>query len=133
MDTESAWIENQTRFLDLLCQLTKLGRAEWFQAEYLPGEVHCLVDGEELIRFECRGARAEPVRPTEQLEGVVAHHCNTSYLWLTGTTDWDLLLALLRAARVDEERFRECARIAHRAPVRALEARLGRRVSRPAV
>lgn len=120
-------VEVQIRFLELLRILTDAGRAEWFQAEHDPGFVHCLLDKEDLIKFHCSGGKKgnEPVPPSEPLTGIVANYCNTTYLWLPDQANgWELLLRLLRSARVDDERFVGCRRIAHWAPIRALEERL---------
>jgi hypothetical protein len=120
--------KTQVRFVQLLDELTRAGRAEWVRAEHEPGFVHCLVDGEELIEFECMGGDKgdNHVAPMEELAGVVVHHCNTTYLWLPLLPSWDGLLKLLRQSRDDDGRCRACARIAYAAPVRALEERLGR-------
>jgi hypothetical protein len=120
------YAESQIRFLELLRQLTDAGRAEWLQVDHSPGFVHCLVDGEDLIKFECMGGEKgdEHIPPAQQLAGVVSHHCNTTYLWLPVAADWELLLQLLRSARDDAKRFSACRGIAHQAPVRVLEARL---------
>ena len=120
--------KTQTRFLELLDELTRGGRAEWVRSEDEPGFVHCLVDGEDVIEFECMGGQKgdEHVSPAEELAGVVAHHCNTTYLWLTLLPGWDLLTKLLRSSRVDNDRCGACASIAHGAPVRDLEVRLKR-------
>ena len=116
----------QIHFLHLLKRFTDIKRAEWSRSAVDPVFVYCLVDGEDLIVFECKGGTNgdEPVSPTEQLAGVVSHYCNTKYLWLPLLEDWELLLQLLRSAKVDEQRFIQCRRIAHGAPVRVLESRL---------
>jgi hypothetical protein len=120
--------EPQIPFLDLLRQLTDKGRAEWLRDDEQPGFVHCLVDEEDLIKFECMGGEQgdEHVSPVGPLAGVVSHYCNTTYLWLPVATDWELLLRLLRSAKDDAKRFNACDRIAHHAPVKVLEARLKR-------
>jgi hypothetical protein len=125
-DSDSAWMKDQMQFLDLLNQLTKAGRADWLRSASDPVFVYCLIDGDDLIKFECKGGAKgdEPVPPTEDLAGVVSHYCNTTYLWLTGLANWELLLQLLRSAKIDERRFIQCRRIAHGAPVRVLESRL---------
>lgn len=119
-------VEPQSLFLRLLRDLTDRGRAEWLQTKHESGFVYCLVDGEELIVFDCRGGTKghEHVPPSEPLAGVAGEFRNTTYLWLAGLADWDLLLALLKSARIDDERFIECRRIAHWSPVRALQGRL---------
>ena len=118
--------ESQIRFLELLRELTDAGRAEWLRDDEQPGFVHCLVDKEDLIKFECMGGEKgdEHVSPRQQLAGVVSHHCNTTYLWLPVAADWELLLRLLNSTKDDARRFSACRSIAHHAPVRVLEARL---------
>jgi hypothetical protein len=125
MDTPEAY-KVQIQFLHLLEKLTDVRRAEWLRSAADPVFVYCLVDGEDLIVFECKGGTKgdEPVPPTEHLAGVVSHYCNTTYLWLPLLKDWGLLLQLLRSAKIDEQRFIQCRRIAHGAPVRVLESRL---------
>jgi hypothetical protein len=125
-EQNESYAESQTRFLGLLRQLSDSGRAEWLQDDDEPGFVHCLVDGIDLIKFECMGGEKgdEHVTPAQRLAGVVSHFCNTTYLWLPVAPDWKLLLRLLRSARKDAKRFIECRLIAHQAPVRFLEARL---------
>ena len=120
--------EAQARFVELLGQLTDAGRTEWLRSAEDPVFVYCLVDGEDLIVFECTGGKRgdEPVPPTAPLAGVVSHYCNTTYLWLGTLPDlanWELLLRLLQSAKVNEDRFIQCRRIAHKAPVRTLESK----------
>ena len=121
-------VEPQVRFLELLRQLTDAGRADWFQSKHELGFVYCLLDKEDLVEFEFTGGKEgdEPVAPSEPIAGVVSHYCNTTYLWLPNQARWDLLLSLLRAERIDDERFVDCRRIANLAPVRVLEERLKR-------
>jgi hypothetical protein len=120
------YAESQIRFLELLRQLTDAGRAEWLRDDGSPGFIHCLVDGEDLIKFESMGGEKGDahVPPAQRLAGVVSHHCNTTYLWLPVAAGWELLLQLLRSAKDDAKRFSACHGIAHKAPVRVLEARL---------
>ena len=119
-------MEPQIQFLGFLRQLTDLGRAEFVYAEQEPGFIHCLVDEEELIVFDCGGGVTgnDHVHPSEPLTGVVAKFRNTSYLWLTGQANWDTLIGLLRSARVDDDRFSECRRIADRATLASLRHRI---------
>src|SRR5690348_1482790 len=125
MDTPETF-ESHIQFVNLLKRLTDARRAEWVRSASDPVFVYCLIDGDDLIVFECMGGAKgdEPVPPTEDLAGVVSHYCNTTYLWLTGLANWELLLQLLRSAKDDEARFIQCRRIAHGAPVRVLESRL---------
>jgi hypothetical protein len=120
--------KSQTRFLELLDELTRSGRAEWVRSEDEPGFVHCLVDGEDLIEFECMGGEKgdQHVSPVVELAGAVAHHSNTTYLWLPLLPGWELLGKLLRSSRADDGRCRACASISYDAPVKALEERLKR-------
>jgi len=116
----------KVRFVELLDKLTRAGRAEWVQSKGDPGFVFCLVDQEDVIKFECMGGKKgdEHVPPHNDLAGVVAHHSNTTYLWLPLLGSWDTLLKLLRSSRARADRWRACKRLAHEGPVRALEARL---------
>jgi hypothetical protein len=125
MDSPEAF-KAQVQFLDLLKKLTDDGRAEWLRSAEDPVFVYCLLDKEDLISFECMGGAkgVEPVPPTEHLAGVVSHYCNTTYLWLPGLANWELLLQMLRSSKIDDERFIQCRRIAHDAPVRVLKAKL---------
>jgi hypothetical protein len=120
--------ESDIRFLELLDELTRDGRAEWVRTKLAPGFVYCLLDGEDLIVFECMGGEKGDayVSPIEELAGVVAHHCNTTYLWLPVPPAWDRLIRLLRLSRDDDDRCCACAHIAYAAPVRVLEERLRR-------
>ena len=90
--------------------------------------MYCLLDQEDLVVFECMGGKKgdEFVAPDAYLAGVVAHHSNTTYLWLPLLPSWDALLKLLRSSHVDRERWRVCKRVAHEAPVKTLQARLKR-------
>jgi len=106
--------------------LTQAGRAEWIRSKGDPGFVFCLLDQEDVVKFECMGGKQgdEHVAPDNDLAGVVAHHSNTTYLWLPLLPSWDTLLKLLRSSRARADRWRACKRLAHEGPVRALEARL---------
>ena len=75
MDAPEAF-KAQIQFLDLLKKLTDLGRAEWLRSAADPVFVYCLVDGQDLIVFECKGGAKgdEPLPPTEPLAGVVSHY-----------------------------------------------------------
>ncbi len=114
------------RFVELLDALTRAGRAEWIRSKGDPGFVFCLLDQEDVVKFECMGGKKgdQHVDPDEHLAGVVAHHSNTTYLWLPLLTSWDTLLRLLRSSGARADRWRACKRVAYEAPVRALEARL---------
>jgi hypothetical protein len=81
-----------------------------------------------VVVFECMGGKRgdKRVAPREELAGVVAHHSNTTYLWLPELPSWDALLRLLRGSRADSGAWRGSKRIAHGAPVRALQERLKR-------
>lgn len=118
--------EKQFQFLELLKQLTHAGRVEWLQSVHEPGFIYCLVDGNDLIKFQCMGGEKgdKPVPPTQRLAGVVSQYCNMTYLWVNGLRNWELLMELLRLAKTDEEKFAECRRIAHDAPVRVLKSKL---------
>ena len=118
----------QVRFVKLLEELTQAGRAEWLLSDSDPGFVRCLLDGEDVVVFECMGGKNgdERVSPREGLAGVVTHHMNTTYLWLPEISSWDALLRLLRCSRANANAWRDSKRIAHGAPVRALQERLKR-------
>jgi hypothetical protein len=78
--------------------------------------------GDEYIVFEVRGGeKAEPVRPSEPVAGIVSHCRNVTYLWLEGLHGWDTLLELLRQAPIDHERFIRCRRVTLDLPMRVLE------------
>jgi len=87
-----------------------------------------LLDQEDVVVFECMGGEKgdEHVAPDQDLAGVVAHHSNTTYLWLPLLESWDALLKLLRSSRPDADRWRACKRVAYEAPVKWLEERLKR-------
>ena len=114
------------RFVELLAELTQAGRAEWIRKKGDPGFVFCLVDKEDVVKFECMGGKKgdDHVAPREDLAGVVAHHSNTTYVWLPLLPSWEPLLKLLRSSRDRADRWRACKRLAYEAPVRAMEARL---------
>jgi hypothetical protein len=113
--------ERQEQFVELLRKLTELGKVEWAQSEHDPGFVYCMIRDEYIV-FETRGGeRADPVRPTDQVGGIVSHCRNVTYLWLEGLHGWDTLLALLRQAPIDHERFIRCRRVTHDLPTRVLE------------
>ena len=114
------------RFVELLEALTQARRTEWIRSKCDPGFVFCLLDHEDLVIFECMGGKKgdEHVSPDGDLSGVVAHHSNTTYLWLPVLPSWDALRKLLRSSRARADRWRACKRVAYEAPVRALEGRL---------
>lgn len=107
--------------MQLLRKLTDMGKIEWAQSEHEPGFVYCMV-GDEYIVFEVRGGeKAEPVRPSEPVAGIVSHCRNVTYLWLEGLHGWNTLLELLRQSPVDHERFIRCRRVTLDLPTRVLE------------
>ena len=113
--------ERQEQFVQLLRKLTNMGRVQWAQSEHERGFVYCMV-GDEYIVFEVRGGeKAEPVRPSENVAGIVSHCRNVTYLWLEGLHGWDTLLELVRQAPIDEEGFIRCRRVTHDLPTRVLE------------
>ena len=126
MNTARGSRKLNVRFVELLEVLTRAGRAEWIQSKGDPGFVFCLLDQEDVVKFECMGGKKgdEHVAPDENLAGVVAHHSNTTYLWLPRLPSWDTLLRLLRSSRGRAARWRACKRLAYEAPVKALETRL---------
>ena len=128
MGTGQDRLKPQVRFVELLEELTQAGRAEWLRSNGDPGFVRCVLDGADVVVFECMGGKDgdERVSPREELAGVVAHLSNTTYLWLPEIPSWDALLRLLRRSRANADAWRGSKRIAHRAPVRALQERLKR-------
>ncbi len=123
------------RFVELLVALTGVRRAQWICSKSDPGFIFCLLDGEDVVAFETMGGPNgdDYVAPDEELAGIVAHHSNTTYLWLPLLPGWRELLKLLRRSRDDEAQWYGCKRLAREAPVAALEKRLRRRRSGMAV
>jgi hypothetical protein len=91
--TDRERLKPQIRFVELLEELTKAGRAKWLRCDHDPGYVRCVLDNEDVVIFECMGGKKgdERVAPREELAGVVAHHSNTTYLWLPELPSWDAL------------------------------------------
>jgi hypothetical protein len=113
--------ERQEQFVLLLRKLTDLRKIEWAQSEHEPGFVYCMV-GDEYIAFEVRGGKkAEPVRPSEPVAGIVSHCRNVTYLWLEGLHGWNTLLELLRQAPIDHKKFIRCRQVTLDLPTKVLE------------
>ena len=111
MDATEAF-KTQIRFLELLKQLTDASRIEWLQADYSPGFVYCLVDGEDLIEFELAHAENSNQAPRQPLAGIVLHHCNTDIslvIWAS-TLNFKMqnLMTLLKSYQLF---VKECATI----------------------
>ena len=107
--------------MELLHKLTDLRRIEWAQSQHEPGLVYCMV-GDEYIVFEVPGGKkAEPVPPSKSVASIVSHCFNVTYLWLAELHGWDTLLALLRQAPMDHERFSRCRKVTLDLPTRVLE------------
>jgi hypothetical protein len=113
--------ERQEQFVQLLRKLTNAGRIQWAQSEHEPGIIYCMVD-DEFIVFETRGGqKGELMRPSEHIGGIVSHCRNVTYLWLEGLHGWDTILALLRQAPIDNEKFNSCRQATFDLPTRVLE------------
>jgi hypothetical protein len=97
-------MEEHRELVALLRQLTTAGLAEWAQSDE-PGFVHCLL-GDDLLTMELLGgADADHVHADDEVDGIKLNFRNIRYLFLTPTEDGQELLALVRQAPKDRERF----------------------------
>jgi hypothetical protein len=90
--------------VSILSGATAAGRAQWVRRTPDLEFTYCFLAGELLV-FTTYGDDAAPAAPTERLHGVTATVRNIQLLWLEGLNGWDDLLAMLRAAPVDDERY----------------------------
>jgi len=92
----------QKELVGQLVSLTKKGKASWFRQNVDSSFVFCAVDGD-LISFELADGTEENLMPFENTHAILAKIRNYSLLWLEGQNKWDEILALVKAAEIDND------------------------------
>jgi hypothetical protein len=102
--TVNDWMQSQAAFVTHLVDMTKAGQIEWVRRSADPEYIYCFIDHEE-ITFEVSDGSENPITPFDSVHGVFASIRNKSLLWLEGLANWELLLSLLLAAEINDERY----------------------------